>query len=161
MVAGFMLDTTVFNDVLDARLDPSALRTRGRLYVTHVQHDELKRTRDPARRAQLLDTFAVVAAERVVTESAAWNVSSWNESSWSRDDLFDQMKAALDALNGSKQNNVRDVLIADTALRNDYVLVTDDGDLTTVVRSFDGRSVTLDDFLGDRVVPKSGDGDPI
>ena len=50
--AGFLLDTNIFNRVLDGVDDasPEALRVRGPLFVTHIQWDEIGNTRDETRR---------------------------------------------------------------------------------------------------------------
>jgi hypothetical protein len=37
-----------------------------------------------------------------------------------------------------KPNNVQDALIADTAIRGGYVLITDDGNLATVTKQYGG-----------------------
>ena len=97
-----MLDTNVFNHLLDGRIDGDVL-VGAKLYVTHVQHDKINKTGDTARRAALLEMVAIVMGERVVTsssiadvsaadyagasaevatESAAWGVSKWGQAKW-------------------------------------------------------------------------------
>jgi predicted nuclease of predicted toxin-antitoxin system len=48
--------------------------------------------------------------------------------------------------NRSKKNNVQDVLIAVTALRRGYTLVTDDEDLASVLREFGGAVESFGEF---------------
>jgi predicted nucleic acid-binding protein len=152
-IDGFMLDTNVFNHVLDGRMDVNALQA-GNLYVTHIQNDEIANTRDPVRRDQLqaivtrvLSTSPAPAAGRepgvMPTESAVWGVSKWGEAKWTAPDaLLDKMLAALNSRNKGKKNNVQDVLIAETALLNQLALVTADADLAEVMKMFGGTVVT-------------------
>jgi hypothetical protein len=77
------------------------------------------------------------------TESAVWGVSKWGEAKWTAPDtLLDKMLAALNARNKGKKNNVQDVLIAETALLNQFALVTADADLAEVMKMFGGTVVT-------------------
>jgi predicted nucleic acid-binding protein len=148
MAKGYMLDTTVFNHVLRDGMDAQTLPAQGQLFVTHVQLNELQATKDPNKRAQLLAVFATAPSQRVPTESAMWDVSEWDEAKWGTDDdLFEQMLGALNPRNGSKQNNSRDILIGETAIRREFCLVTDDADLSDVVRDFGGQPMRLQDFL--------------
>lgn len=154
-----MLDTNVFNHVLDGRIDPGRLRGR-RLVATHVQRDEILATGNEVRRAALMELFAEfvpvreptssavagvsVAGEAcptssgvVPTESFVFDVSCWDEAKWGRDDgVFAAMCQDLDERNGAKGNNMKDVLIAETALRNGWILVTNDKHLTEVAVRF-------------------------
>lgn len=157
----FLLDTNVFNHVLDGTIDVTLLKGK-RLLATHVQRDELANTKDTVRRDALLSTFEFVIAEQapttafvvgisvvggacasasgvVPTESAVWGVSRWGAAKWGReDDIFSAMRKELDALNKRKGNNVQDILIAETAVRNGWVLITSDADLFAVVTKFGG-----------------------
>jgi hypothetical protein len=145
MATTYMLDTTVFNNVLD---DVITLPVGLHVVATHVQHDELANTRKQGRRDQLLATFARVAPARVPTKSALWNASRWDEGEWSDGKRYRAMLAALDAKNGGKDNNKRDVLIAETALEHGYVLVTGDVDLRDVFGAFGGNAIPPQEIPG-------------
>lgn len=68
-----------------------------------------------------------------------WGVSRWGQAKWGReDDIFAGMRAELDALNKRKGNNPQDILIAETAIRNHWVLITSDTDLFAVVTKYGG-----------------------
>lgn len=158
MTSGYMLDTNVFNDVLDGRVEIERLRPH-RLYATHIQRDEIGKTRDEARREALLAVFnelmtdmtptssavagvsvagAACAGESVVpTEGAVWDVSKWGYAKWGEGGSeLDRLRRALDERNKGKRNNVQDVLIAQTALRNGMTLLTRDADLMSVAKAF-------------------------
>ena len=158
---GYMLDTNVFNFVLDGKVEVAALNGR-RLFATHIQHDELSKTKDERRRANLLAVFEALTPEQlptssavagisvaggaaasaggqIPTESAVWGVSRFGQAKWgANDNIFEGMRGELDSLNKAKRNNSEDILIAETALRNGFVLLTSDRDLMEVCRKYGG-----------------------
>jgi predicted nucleic acid-binding protein len=143
---GFMLDTNVFNHLVENGLPAQYLPKP--TYVTHIQRDELENTRDPVKRAALLTTLRLARARSVATESLVLDVSRWGEAKWGQEDgLFEQMLEALGALNKNKPNNMQDILIAETALRNEYTLITDDKDLAKVMGQFGGKVASSQAYL--------------
>jgi len=157
----YMLDTNVFNHVLDGRINIDDLD--GLTFAaTHIQSDELRNTKDEIRRAKLLGIFSrliehpeptntfvagvsvaggarVGSGGMVPTESAIWGVSRWGEAKWGvGDGIFTGMRQELDALNKGKRNNVHDALIAETAIRNNFILITSDSDLFLIATKYGG-----------------------
>lgn len=144
----YMLDTNAFNRALDSNDDPRSLSRRGGLYVTHIQLNEIQATRNPERLAALLTIVKMIDPEHVATSAALWDVSEWDASESGGDDrLYEQMYAALTERNQDKRgNNAKDVLIALTALKRGYTLVTNDADLTDVLGQFGGEAMRYDAF---------------
>lgn len=158
-----MFDTRAFNLMLDGSVPVEVLKGRVSAHATHIQRDEINNTRDPERRAALLEVFndivtetvptgslvvgvsrvgaARLGGDRVVpTASAVWDVSRWDKASWgASDNLYSTLKGDLDKLNKSKRNNVQDALIGETAIKGRYILVTDDADLIAVTSKHGGR----------------------
>ncbi len=158
---GYVLDTNVFNHVLDETIDIAMLKGK-RLLATHVQRDEISNTNDQTRREKLMAVFELLTTEQsakpsavagilvadgevasgsglVPTESAAWDVSRWDEARWgANDDILKKMLGELNKLNNRKGNNAQDILIAETALRNNWILVTSDADLFAVITKYGG-----------------------
>jgi hypothetical protein len=100
----FMLDTNAFNQALDSGLEPSLLSSRGALFVTHIQLNELQATKKTDRLSQLLGVFSAVEQETVPTAAAVWNVSEWGGAEWgSADGTYDAMLASLNGRNRSKK----------------------------------------------------------
>jgi len=136
-----MLDTNVFNDVVDGKIDIATLNGR-RLIATHIQRDELNNTTDQKRRELLLAVFEFMSEDQlglVPTESALWGVSKWDAAKWGADDgIVGAMRADLDARNKGKPNNAQDILIAETSLRNGWVLITADKDLFAAITKYGG-----------------------
>jgi predicted nucleic acid-binding protein len=154
----YLLDTNVFNDLLDGKMALALVEGR-RVIVTGVQKGELMDTRDPGRTAALLTIFEEVEAETVLTASAAWDISGagWDQACWNDETgRYEKMLARLRALDGEKKtkrkalraNQEKDILIAETALKEGAVLVTGDGNLRTVVIEFGGEAMKTEEFLG-------------
>ncbi|MCX5723099.1 MAG: hypothetical protein NTX84_00995 [Nitrospirae bacterium] len=131
----YVLDTNVFNRILDGKLQLSALSNCDQYVVTNVQLRELEATPDALRRELLVQIFHQVTAEHALTESFAWDIpgSGWGESKWNSDDgkRINSLKTSLDFLH-EKPNNMQDAIIAEVALVNGYGLITADGDLARV-----------------------------
>ena len=141
----FMLDTNAFNRALDGAVNPASLSSCGRLFVTHVQLNELLATRSSERLEQLLSVFNAVDQERVPTTAAVWGVSEWGGAEYGDSDgAYGTMIESLNSRNGSKENNTRDILIAVTALKRGYTLVTNDRDLAAVLKESGGKTITFE-----------------
>ena len=69
----YMLDTYVFNHVLDGKISFASLVGR-RLVVIRVQAAELRATRNTLRRKRLLAVFEVVNPSIQYASSFAWNI---------------------------------------------------------------------------------------
>ena len=160
-----MLDTNVFNDVLDGKIDIANLKGL-RLKATHIQWDEIGNTKDQGRKDALLSIFEFLTEETtpttsavfgisvfgaacpgssgiVPTESAVWGISRWGAAKWGADNILTGLRQQLDALNKKKRNNVHDILIAETSVRNGWVLITSDSDLFLVVTKYSGACANL------------------
>jgi predicted nucleic acid-binding protein len=145
-VGTYMLDTNVFNRVLDGQISLSSIAGH-RLLVTGIQRDELNKTKDDVRRTALLVTFEVISPEMVLAssfafgiEGAGWGQANWNDGS----DNFQRMRTRLRELDPKKKkllNQERDILIAETAIKIGATLVSDDRNLRQVVSEFGGRTI--------------------
>ncbi len=156
----FMLDTNVFNTVLDGKISLASFEG-SRALVIGVQWDELSRTRDPERRSALLKTFEMVNPEVGLAASFAFDIEGagldqacWNDGSGK----FEKMRQRLHELDKPKKrskkkaeevflNQERDVLIAETAIKVGAVLVSGDKNLRQVVAEFGGRAIAPSEFM--------------
>ena len=128
----YVVDTCIINKLVDGVLSTGDLPGDGEFVATHVQVDELNRTSNPERRAQLLLKFTTIVDDMVTTESAVFSVSRFDHCKFSDGTRYDILKADLDSVNHSKANNAQDVLIAEVAVANGYTLLTADYDLAKV-----------------------------
>ncbi len=146
-VAGYMLDTNVFNSVRDGALALTVFEGLV-VYTTHIQQNELNGTRDTFRKAELLKVFRAIDAVALPTESAVWGISEWGQAKWPEDDdwleRLLQLVREYDKADGKKkssENTLRDALIAETAMKTGLVLVTNDGGLLKAVRTLGGTAI--------------------
>jgi predicted nucleic acid-binding protein len=146
----YMLDTNVFNDLLDQKISPS-LFVGYDVIATGVQLDELKATRRDERRTSLITVFNDVAPVTTPASSFALDIegAGFGQAYWNdQTGRFEDMLASLQASDGKDKgkNQLRDILIAETAIKNGATLVTRDSNLRKVVVEFGGRAVSLEDF---------------
>lgn len=115
--------------------------------MTHIQLNELQATKLTDRLNQLLKVFASVEQETIPTSAAVWGISEFGGAEFgSAGGIYDGMLAHLNRMNGGKKNNAQDVLIAVTALKHKCTLVTDDANLTSVLRKFGGSVESFAEF---------------
>jgi predicted nucleic acid-binding protein len=143
----YMLDTNVFNGVLDGKALPASLANE-RPLVTGIQAAELRATGKPERRAALLGVYEETRSTSLPAssfsfdiEGAGFDQACWND--WSGN--FEKMLARLRRLDPrykSAPNQVRDILIAETAIKHGATLVTGDSNLRQVVSEFGGGPQT-------------------
>jgi hypothetical protein len=127
-----LCDTNIFNKLVDGF--PTSDLPCGQLGTTHLQSDEVSRTRIDERRIELLLKLYEIAPASVPTESFVWGVSRWGQGKWGDGRLCEALLADLDALNNRKANNISDALLAETAIVNGFTLLTADYHLTKVAR---------------------------
>jgi predicted nucleic acid-binding protein len=153
----YMLDTNVFNDLLDQKISPSLFAGYD-VIATGIQLDELKATRRDERRASLIKVFNGVAPVHPPPSSFALDIEGagldqayWNDQTG----IFGAMLASLQARDGKDKgkNQVRDILIAETAIKHGATLITRDSNLRKVVAEFGGRTVSLEEFLSLGMTP--------
>ena len=137
----YIVDTCIFNKLVDGDIKPEELPDDGSFIASHVQIDEINKTGGEERRARLFLKFATVVDELVPTESAVIGVSRIGQSKISDGNLHTKLKADLDLLNGGKRSNIMDALIAEIAIKNDLTLLTADYHLQDVAKQ-NGCKVT-------------------
>ncbi len=151
-----MLDTVVFNRVVEGKIFIES-NAPLRLLATRVQMAELRATRSTEKRENLLAVFAEIAPEVVLTSSFAFDIEGagfdeayWNDGSRN----FERMLGRLRELDAKKGKGAgkdglgqeRDVLIAETAIKNHAILVTEDANLRQVFSEFGGRAIDCQQF---------------
>lgn len=120
-----------------------------KFFGTHIQLDEIGRTKNEVLRLKLNDVFLTLVEAKIATSTLVWDVSRWDESSWSDGKKFNQMLQWLTeldknkAINSKTPNQIDDVLIAETVINNDLILVTNDANLTELTREFAAQLYAL------------------
>lgn len=143
---GYMFDTNIFNRILDAQIDVK-LPESEKYFATHIQLDELNQTPDAniERRKQLLAVFRKVEPTNLLTESIMLDVSRLELAKLGDGQLANEIRASLESKKKRRSNN-QDALIAETSIRNDLILVTDDKNLLKTVGEFGGAAITWVQF---------------
>jgi predicted nucleic acid-binding protein len=141
----YMLDTTVFNSVLDGKLSMEGIAHLF-LLTTGVQRGELRRTPDPVRRADLLAVFDQVDADVTPASSFAFDIEGagfdeahFNDGTGNYEEMLDRLRELDRKLRPINQE--RDILIAETAIKNGATLVSNDPRLRQVISEFGGRAI--------------------
>jgi len=151
----YMFDTNAFNRVLEGKIPLPALVGK-RILSTGVQRDELSKTKDPLTRDKLIEIFDQIAPEIMHAssflfgvEGAGFGQACWNDGSGNFDNMLKRLRE-LDDKNKRKGkldkdelelNQLRDISIAETAIKNGAILVYDDVNLQRVVYESGGRVV--------------------
>lgn len=168
----YMFDTNIFNCILDKKISLSSFVGKGNFYSTHIQQDEINKTKDANRRIQLSNIFNSVCSNDISTssivfgvsrfgrakfggnsisiDSILWESSTWDQYKWGVDDgLYQPIKEKLDNLNKEKKNNSQDALIAETSIKNGFILVTHDKDLYFVTTYYRGACANFYQLLNE------------
>ncbi|MCJ2092048.1 hypothetical protein MKK67_05950 [Methylobacterium sp. J-072] len=143
----FMLDTNVFSRVCDGVL-PVPSKAGRRFLVLGVQTDECRATRDPSRRATLLRAVEEVDPDLVPAasfcfgiEGAGWDQANWNDGTGRFEAMLARLKVVDPKSPKKELNQIRDIVIAETALKLGATLVSDDVALRAVMTEFGGIAV--------------------
>ncbi len=166
-----MFDTNIFNHILDGSIPLEKMFGKAQFIVTHIQVDELTKTKDPSRKLALMNLLSELINEQtptesfildtsrlgeaklsgdniIPTESSRFDLSRFDHCKWSENDnLYDPIKNQLDEQNNSKNNNIQDALIAETAIKNNIPLITDDKDLNKIMAAYSCSCLSLNQFL--------------
>lgn len=137
----YLVDTCVFNWLTDSKIQKQSLPSDGGFAIIHIQLDEINRTADQERRAKLLLMQTSLRCELVPTQTFLADISRSDHARWGDGKLFQSIKADLDRLNGGKENNSRDALIAEASIANGYTLLTADKDLRSATMQHNGRVI--------------------
>lgn len=135
----YMLDTSAIGEIAEGEIGAKTLyTTTDRFYVTHIQKDELKAAGGYAR--VLLNVIEVVDATENATEGMIFGISRLGAAKLGRGEYMGEM---LDSM-PPDDNNMKDVLIAETAIQNGYTLVADDKNLkNTVNENTPGNAISV------------------
>jgi hypothetical protein len=122
----YVVDTSLINKLVNGSVSADELPNDGEFVASHVQIDEINRTKDVERRAQLFLKFTKTIDKVMPTESFILGVSRLGEGKLGDGVSFAEIKKMLDSQNGGKPNNLQDALITEIAMVNGYVLLTAD-----------------------------------
>ncbi len=136
-----MVDTNVFNWLVQGDLSIDDLPSNGYFVATPVQRAELEATRDDAKRAALLAKFSEVVTG-LYSAPFAFDVegAGFDQGRWTDGILASAIRNDLNC-ERERRNNIQDALIAETAITNGFTLVTCDRALRDVAQAHGCRVV--------------------
>ncbi|MDN4017149.1 hypothetical protein [Zwartia panacis] len=138
----YLLDTNIFNQLVDNRISIDELPQDDSLLATYLQIEEINKTNNQNRKDELLKKFHEVNPKRVPVETALFDATPWNEGKYGGDsELYKELLIELDAMNNKKANNYADVLIAEVIIQNGHTLITADQDLADLVENRNGKLI--------------------
>jgi predicted nucleic acid-binding protein len=142
-----ILDTNIFNRLCDGTASRAWFQELA-LVGTYVQRLEIEDTKQSARRAELRELFLEFTPKSELPYTTRWG-DPWG-SRWSdTDGLYKQILAAIRTLDKAakkkktNQNQERDAQIAETAIKANLTLISEDQNLREVITMFGGQSISL------------------
>jgi rRNA-processing protein FCF1 len=143
-----LVDTNAINDIADGRMDLEALSSF-RCFMTTIQYEEICHTPDLIRRNQLLAAVRSTGLELIQTGVYVPKYSQIKYSKIGMGVLYQLAVQALEKDQGPStakrkhKSNVRDAILAETAIEEAMILVSNDSALRRIVNSWGGRAIDL------------------
>jgi predicted nucleic acid-binding protein len=122
----YVVDTSLVNKLVDGSVHATELPSDGVFVASHIQYDEICNTKNYLRKVELLKKFTEMIDELLPSESLILNTSRLDKAELGEGNYYSRIKSALDSSNNNKRNNSEDALIAEIAMKNEYVLLTAD-----------------------------------
>lgn len=140
-----MIDTNIPDDHLSGKITREEIekaKEKGyRFYTTHVQFDQMYACPDEEKRKKLLLFMGTLQAKTIDTESHVLGISRLGFSKIQRSELLEELIAG-----STDSRKITDALIAETALKRKYTLLTNDKNLRMKIFAKQGRAMTTEEF---------------
>jgi rRNA-processing protein FCF1 len=141
----YLLDSNVFDAILDQGIAIEQLQRCGRFAVTRVQKSELKNTPDKERRGKLLQIMESLELEKIPLDSGIWlDDLHWDDDQPWRDDLGPDCEHFT---KGKTNKPWKDALIGEAAKHHDLILVSNDGPFLKKASMAGIPTMALTEFL--------------
>lgn len=138
----FMFDTNIFGKILKMNSPSNLLVGKHQYFIIHIQKDELETLNNERIRDRLMSAFRLVPQTLLPTESAIIGISRADMTKVGGGLVYTHIFEELSKRKPEqRENNSKDALIAETALKNGFVLVTDDKALKEVVLKIGGFAI--------------------
>jgi predicted nucleic acid-binding protein len=140
-----MFDTNSFDKILSGEIPIELIRNSinlgYRYFITHIQTDELSNIPDNKKdkRAKLVLFLSAVAPSLIPTESFVLGYTRLGYGKLGTAGYYEKL------LNESK-TNIKDAIIGDTAIKNGFIIVTEDNKFIKKIESLGGNAITPKDF---------------
>ena len=145
VIEKYIFDTNIFDDIVSEKLKVSDIVKykkfkKVKIYVTHIQIDEINKCSDVDKRARLNIFMVKIRPILISTSSCAFDVSRFDESKFGDGIIFNKIKKG-------NIKYVEDALIGETAIKEGIILVTNDKRLKKTVIELGGNALSLNEFI--------------
>lgn len=121
----YMLDTNIYDYILDNEIDFSIIKRKGNLFITNVQLSEIKNITNTERRNSLLNLIKRLNPSKLNLESGIWlDDLYWDDEQPWLDEVNENCNFLLG--NSQKKKPWKDALIGEVSKNKDLILVTND-----------------------------------
>ena len=137
-----IFDSNIYDLIADGTLNIGSLsekREDFEFYITHIQTDEISKCPDEDKRARLILFMTKLSPIVIPTNSFVLSLSRLGEARLGDAKLLEEIR---------KENlkHTEDALIGEVAIKNNFVLVTEDIRLKNKINSLDGNAINLKEF---------------
>ncbi|MDD5701298.1 MAG: hypothetical protein PHU23_04520 [Dehalococcoidales bacterium] len=135
---GYLLDTNIFNHLVEGKIKLDDLPLDYPIFVTHIQQTEFMQFPHCEKRSQLLKLLKVLPDHQANLQTLLADISCAGDAC-GNGKIYDQILLRLNKIEKRKSNaNVHDALIGETSIINRLVLITNDKDFAQAVKSLGG-----------------------
>ncbi|MCG6153139.1 hypothetical protein [Leptospira bandrabouensis] len=136
-----LFDTNVFNEILDGKI-PFPNPNKYTFYASPLQLAEIHNTKNISRKEDLLRIYNIINPEIFGLKSMIWGYMTWNTMQWNETggEEISILKQKLDGKK-KKSNNIEDSLIAEVAIAENILFVTNDQLLYEVMQEMNQRVI--------------------
>ena len=137
-----IFDSNIYDLIAGGSLninDLSDKKEEFEFYITHIQTDEISKCPNEDKRARLFLFTTKVSPLMIPTESVICGVSRFGEAKFGDGKIIEEIR---------KENlkHTKDALIGEVAIKNNFLLVTEDVRLKNKVNSLNGKAINLNGF---------------
>jgi predicted nucleic acid-binding protein len=115
-----MFDSNIFDDLVSGNMSLNLFNTANiKVYLTHIQIDEINNCKDLEKRAKLFLFMIELNPKKIATESFILGTSRIGSARLSDGNI-------IEILRGGNLKHTNDALIDETAIKNNLILITND-----------------------------------
>lgn len=145
-IRNIVFDTNTFDEILAGEMPLDLIKKSislgYRYFITHIQTDELSNIPDNKKdkRAKLVLFLSSVSPSLIPTESFVLGYSRLGFAKLGTPGFYEKL------LNENK-TNIKDSIIGDTAIKNNFILVTEDDKFFKKIKELGGNAITTLEFI--------------
>lgn len=140
----YMVDTNIFNHIVEGKITHDDLPSDGSYFVTYIQYDELKLPDyENEKKKRNLDLFEIIPKEELHLHTTLCGFARVGKTALGNGELYTEIKNKLDEKR-KKANNFKDALIGEVAIEKGMILLTHDQDFLDVVNELGGIARRID-----------------